>query len=138
MSTWLEEGWISALESLVATSPSSAKTAALWNRVVQAAARAVLGLYRVTSNIHSSFNPHLMVSGDSSGKVCFPKQNSLSSMFQMSGEDMIARFSETADWRQGCLIKSIHEVFSVPEFFFCNTAIPSILATEIDRAKYRK
>ena len=62
VSTWLEEGWISALESLVASSPSSAKSVALWNRVVQAAARAVLGLYRVTSNIHSSFNPHLMVS----------------------------------------------------------------------------
>ena len=63
MSTWLEEGGMSALESLVASSPSSAKSAALWNRVVQAAARAVLGLYRVTSNIHSSFNPHLMVCG---------------------------------------------------------------------------
>ena len=63
VSTWFEEGWISALESLVASSPSSAKSAALWNRVMQAAARAVLGLYRVTSNIHSSFNPHLMVSG---------------------------------------------------------------------------
>ena len=59
MSTWFEEGWISALESLVTSSSSS--QSALWNRVVQAAARAVLGLYRVTSNIHSSFNPHLMV-----------------------------------------------------------------------------
>lgn len=33
----------------------------LWSKIVGNAAKSVLAIYRMTSNIHSSFNPHLLV-----------------------------------------------------------------------------
>ena len=60
-----EEGWLSALEQLASTtnalSASGAKPS-LWSKMAENLAKAILGAYRVTSNIHSSLNPHLMVS----------------------------------------------------------------------------
>eukprot|EP00094_Tigriopus_californicus_P007345 TCALIF_07069-PA protein Name:"Similar to AAAS Aladin (Homo sapiens)" AED:0.21 eAED:0.22 QI:0/0/0/0.66/0.8/0.83/6/0/393 len=74
LSTWLDEGFFSALESLASTSEGRFTTC--WARGLEGVARALLATYRMTSNIHSSFNPHLM----------------------LSGEDMIARFSPNRDW----------------------------------------
>ena len=33
----------------------------IWSKIVGNTAKSVLAIYRMTSNIHSSFNPHLMV-----------------------------------------------------------------------------
>lgn len=74
LSTWLDEGFFSALESLASTSEGRFTT--FWARGLESVAMALLAAYRMTSNIHSSFNPHLM----------------------LSGEDMIARFSPNPDW----------------------------------------
>jgi len=65
VSKWFEEGLISALEQLASSCrPDSAADGFkpnLWNRVVITCAKTVLAVYRMTANIHSSFNPHLLV-----------------------------------------------------------------------------
>eukprot|EP00095_Tigriopus_kingsejongensis_P003750 maker-scaffold911_size81771-snap-gene-0.22 protein:Tk03750 transcript:maker-scaffold911_size81771-snap-gene-0.22-mRNA-1 annotation:"Aladin" len=74
LAQWFDEGLFSALESLTTT--SEGRFTSFWAKGVESVARTLLALYRMTSNIHSSFNPHLMLSGD----------------------DMIAKFSQNTDW----------------------------------------
>lgn len=91
----LDEGFFSALESLASTSEGRFTT--FWARGLESVAMALLAAYRMTSNIHSSFNPHLMVL-KSSLTIINLNLISLCHLFQLSGEDMIARFSPNPDW----------------------------------------